>query len=159
MSAPRSRAATTSCTRALSAYGDPLGEAFQLRDDMLGAFGEEAVTGKPVGDDLREGKPTPLLAVATARANQEQRSVLSFVGQADLTSSDVAAIQAVLVETGAVSEIEATIDRLTTYAIAAVEQTPITPDAGNALDRARALRRLARPIASVAPNTPSLRCP
>ena len=53
---------------ALSAYGDPLGEAFQLRDDMLGAFGEETVTGKPVGDDLREGKPTPLLAVATARA-------------------------------------------------------------------------------------------
>ena len=118
---------------ALSAYGDPLGEAFQLRDDMLGAFGEEAITGKPVGDDLREGKPTPLLAVATARANQEQRSVLSFVGQADLTSSDVAAIQAVLVETGAVSEIETTIDRLTTYAIAAVEQTPITSDAGNAL--------------------------
>ena len=47
---------------ALSAYGLPLGDAFQLRDDMLGAFGDEAVTGKPVGDDLREGKPTPLLA-------------------------------------------------------------------------------------------------
>ncbi len=45
--------------------------------------------------------------------------MLSFVGQADLTSSDVAAIQAVLVETGAVSEIETTIDRLTAYAIAA----------------------------------------
>ena len=46
----------------LSAYGDPLGEAFQLRDDLLGVFGDEALTGKPVGDDLREGKPTPLLA-------------------------------------------------------------------------------------------------
>jgi geranylgeranyl diphosphate synthase type I len=44
---------------ALSAYGDPLGEAFQLRDDMLGAFGEESVTGKPVGDDLREGNRRP----------------------------------------------------------------------------------------------------
>ena len=53
----------------LSAYGDPLGEAFQLRDDLLGAFGDEAATGKPVGDDLREGKPTPLLAVATANAD------------------------------------------------------------------------------------------
>ena len=52
----------------LSAYGDPLGEAFQLRDDLLGAFGEEAATGKPVGDDLREGKPTP-----AARRRHRQR--------------------------------------------------------------------------------------
>ena len=53
----------------LSAYGLPLGDAFQLRDDVLGAFGETALTGKPVGDDLREGKPTPLMAMATARAD------------------------------------------------------------------------------------------
>ena len=52
----------------LSAYGLPLGEAFQMRDDVLGTFGDPAVTGKPVGEDLREGKPTPLLAIATARA-------------------------------------------------------------------------------------------
>ncbi len=52
----------------LSAYGDPLGEAFQLRDDVLGAFGDPARTGKPVGQDLREGKPTPLLAAAAERA-------------------------------------------------------------------------------------------
>ena len=49
----------------LSAYGLPLGDAFQLRDDVLGAFGETTLTGKPVGDDLREGKPTPLMAMAT----------------------------------------------------------------------------------------------
>ena len=61
----------------LSAYGDPLGEAFQLRDDLLGAFGEEAATGKPVGDDLREGKPTPLLAVATENADAAQAAVLA----------------------------------------------------------------------------------
>ena len=53
----------------LSAFGLPLGEAFQLRDDLLGVFGTESVTGKPVGDDLREGKLTPLLAAATARAD------------------------------------------------------------------------------------------
>jgi hypothetical protein len=43
-----------------SGYGLPLGDAFQMRDDVMGAFGDEAVTGKPVGGDLREGKPTPL---------------------------------------------------------------------------------------------------
>ena len=58
---------------ALTAYGLPLGEAFQLRDDVLGAFGDAAVTGKPVGDDLREGKPTPLLARAVAAADAAQR--------------------------------------------------------------------------------------
>src|SRR5215207_7014987 len=66
---------------ALSGYGLPLGDAFQLRDDMLGAFGDERLTGKPVGDDLREGKPTPLLAIATARASARQREVLARVGR------------------------------------------------------------------------------
>ena len=50
----------------LSGYGLPLGDAFQMRDDVIGAFGDSPVTGKPVGDDLREGKPTPLLARAVA---------------------------------------------------------------------------------------------
>jgi geranylgeranyl diphosphate synthase type I len=118
---------------ALSGYGDPLGEAFQLRDDLLGAFGEEAVTGKPVGDDLREGKPTPLLSVATARATDEQQAVLALVGSADLPAEDVAAIQSVLVDTGAVAEMEASIDRLTAYAIGAIERAPITADASCAL--------------------------
>ena len=57
----------------LSAYGLPLGDAFQMRDDVIGAFGDSAVTGKPVGDDLREGKPTPLLARAVALADAGQR--------------------------------------------------------------------------------------
>ena len=54
----------------LSDYGDPLGEAFQLRDDILGVFGDSGLTGKPVGADLREGKPTPLLAVAAGRPDE-----------------------------------------------------------------------------------------
>ena len=49
---------------AYSAYGLPLGEAFQLRDDVLGVFGDPALTGKPAGDDLREGKRTYLVAAA-----------------------------------------------------------------------------------------------
>ena len=108
----------------LSAYGDPLGEAFQLRDDLLGAFGDEALTGKPVGDDLREGKPTPLLALATASADADQALVLSLVGEPDLDHGQVAAIQHVFRETGAVAEVEASIEALTDEALTALERAP-----------------------------------
>jgi geranylgeranyl diphosphate synthase type I len=118
---------------ALSAYGDPLGEAFQLRDDLLGAFGNEARTGKPVGDDLREGKPTPLLAIASERARGDQIALLSLVGSAELTFDDVTAIQAVLIDTGSVTEVEATIDRLTRAAIAGIDRAPIEHEAQNVL--------------------------
>ena len=67
--------ATTELLAALSRIGLPLGDAFQMRDDVLGALGEAAVTGKPVGDDLREGKPTPLLAIATANASAAQLTI------------------------------------------------------------------------------------
>jgi geranylgeranyl diphosphate synthase type I len=117
----------------LSEYGDPLGEAFQLRDDLLGAFGDESLTGKPVGDDLREGKPTPLLAIASDRATRDQLAVLALVGSWDISPADVASIQAVLVETGAVTEIETTIDRLTTAAIAAIGTADITEEAQSVL--------------------------
>jgi geranylgeranyl diphosphate synthase type I len=118
---------------ALSSYGLPLGDAFQLRDDVLGAFGETSLTGKPVGDDLREGKPTPLMAMATARATPAQSEVLALVGQPDLTSSDVEAIQTVLVETGALAELESTIDALTNEALSALDAADIIDDARKAL--------------------------
>src|SRR5580765_2536810 len=85
----------------LSAVGLPMGEAFQLRDDILGAFGESAVTGKPVGDDLREGKPTPLVAIATARAAESDRELLGQLGSAELTGTDIAALQSLFIRTGA----------------------------------------------------------
>ncbi len=119
--------------RPLSAYGDPLGEAFQLRDDLLGAFGDETITGKPVGDDLREGKPTPLLAAATTKADPAQAAVLARVGRADLSPEDVAAIQQVLVATGAVDAMEASIDALTTEALDAIAVAPVTEEARAAL--------------------------
>ena len=74
---------------ALSAYGLPLGDAFQMRDDVIGAFGETSLTGKPVGDDLREGKPTPLLARAVARADAAQRDVLAKVGAPGLDADEI----------------------------------------------------------------------
>jgi geranylgeranyl diphosphate synthase type I len=117
----------------MTAYGDPLGEAFQLRDDILGAFGETTVTGKPVGDDLREGKPTPLLAIATARAGPVDGPLLDRVGAPDLAPAEVAALQRLLVETGALAETEAAIESLTAEAVAAVEKAPIADDARTAL--------------------------
>jgi geranylgeranyl diphosphate synthase, type I len=113
----------------LSAIGLPLGEAFQLRDDLLGVFGEERVTGKPVGDDLREGKPTPLLAIATARSDADGRELLARVGAADLEETEVKALQELFLASGAVDEIEVTIDALVDRATAALDESPLTPDA------------------------------
>lgn len=93
----------------LSAYGLPLGDAFQMRDDVIGAFGDPDVTGKPVGGDLREGKPTPLLARATRSADPAQATVLARVGAPDLDDDEVRAIQQVIVATGALDELEAEI--------------------------------------------------
>jgi geranylgeranyl diphosphate synthase type I len=117
----------------LSAYGLPLGLAFQLRDDLLGVFGDSQVTGKPVGDDLREGKPTPLLALASARAGEEAAALLARVGAADLGDDEIAALQALLVETGAREESERQIEALVAEAVAVLDAAPITKEAGRAL--------------------------
>ncbi|HZP28606.1 MAG TPA: polyprenyl synthetase family protein [Acidimicrobiia bacterium] len=117
----------------LSRFGLPLGEAFQLRDDLLGVFGDPAVTGKPVGDDLREGKLTPLVAAAVAAADATQRRVLDRLGAPTLGPGDVAHLQSVLVDTGAVAATEQAIERLVGEALDALDATPITDDARVAL--------------------------
>jgi geranylgeranyl diphosphate synthase, type I len=113
----------------LSAYGLPLGDAFQMRDDVMGAFGDPSVTGKPVGGDLREGKPTPLLARAVAAATGTQRAVLDRVGAPGLSDDDVAAIQQVIVDTGALAALEWHIEALTSEAIAALDGVDLEPSA------------------------------
>ena len=117
----------------LSAYGVPLGEGFQFRDDLLGVFGDSALTGKPVGDDLREGKPTALLALAVERSSAEQRTLLELVGSRDLDDNDIARCQEILTETGAAVEIERQIEASRQEAIAAIEAAPIEVDARQAL--------------------------
>jgi geranylgeranyl diphosphate synthase type I len=114
---------------ALSAYGLPLGDAFQMRDDVMGAFGDADVTGKPVGGDLREGKPTPLLARAVRSATPAQREVLDLVGRPGLDDVSVASIQRVIVDTGALDELERHISELTQAALAALETAPIVETA------------------------------
>jgi geranylgeranyl diphosphate synthase type I len=84
------------------------------------------VTGKPVGDDLREAKPTPLMALALQRATPTQRGVLEQVGRSTLGSADIAAVQQAIVDSGALTEMETTITRLTNEAIAAITKAPVS---------------------------------
>jgi geranylgeranyl diphosphate synthase type I len=118
----------------LSAIGLPLGRAFQLRDDVLGAFGDREVTGKPVGDDLREGKPTPLVAIAFERAAETDRALLRRLGAADLSLDEIRALQEVFVSTGALDAVEDEIAQLTGVARAAIAAAPLVDDARRWLD-------------------------
>jgi geranylgeranyl diphosphate synthase, type I len=111
---------------ALSSYGVPLGEAFQLRDDVLGVFGDPRETGKPSGDDIRDGKRTLLIARALDRADKAQRKVLEAnFGRPRVDAKGIAAVQSVLRETGAVAAVETVIGELTSAALAALATAPI----------------------------------
>jgi geranylgeranyl diphosphate synthase type I len=111
---------------ALSRFGLPLGEAFQLRDDVLGVFGDEGRTGKPAGDDLREGKRTVLLAHAHTGADDAQRDLLDrLVGQPDLDAGQVEQLRAVIVDTGALQAVEEHIGELHDAAVAALDEAPV----------------------------------
>ncbi|MFV0463240.1 MAG: polyprenyl synthetase family protein [Nostocoides sp.] len=105
----------------LSAYGLDLGTAFQLRDDLLGVFGDPETTGKPAGDDLREGKRTVLLAYALDGADASGRAALSAgVGAADLDEHGVDALRTIMVASGAVARVESDIAELTIRARSAL---------------------------------------
>lgn len=117
----------------LSAFGLPLGEAFQMRDDLLGVFGDASVTGKPVGDDLREGKLTPLVAYASRAASPAETALLDRIGSPDLGDDEVEALCALLVESGAVDEVEDSIRRLVDESMAALHRADISDDARHAL--------------------------
>ncbi|NNE73760.1 MAG: polyprenyl synthetase family protein [Acidimicrobiales bacterium] len=116
----------------LATYGQPVGEAFQLRDDILGAFGDSEVVGKPVGDDLREGKPTLLLAIASERATATQAAVLSTIGTT-LSATDIALVQQVLIDTGALDAVEAGIEQRTHAGLAALDELDLPAEADTAL--------------------------
>jgi len=99
--------ASTEDLEALSRYGLALGEAFQLRDDVLGVFGDPEVTGKPAGDDLREGKRTVLIARAIAGADDVMTArIEEWLGEPDLGTEEVTAFQQLLVDTDALAGVE-----------------------------------------------------
>ncbi|WP_245851946.1 polyprenyl synthetase family protein [Mobilicoccus massiliensis] len=95
----------------LREYGLALGEAFQFRDDVLGVFGDPAATGKPAGDDLREGKRTVLLALALgAEDSPGARLLRERVGDPDLTEDEIASMRQAILDAGAVERLERLID-------------------------------------------------
>jgi len=118
-----------------SRYGLPLGEAFQLRDDVIGVFGDPEKTGKPAGDDLREGKRTVLVATTLSRATVIQRTeFLELFGRKDLDSSQIQSLRQIIVDTGALIELETVIEEMTFKAHKALTTGGITPEAVSLLD-------------------------
>ena len=115
---------------AYSGYGIPLGEAFQLRDDLLGVFGDPAQTGKPAGDDLREGKRTVLIAATLQNSNPEQKiRVNALLGKEDLNLAEIEELRSIITSTGAADYVENMISDLTKQSLAALETGTITSDA------------------------------
>jgi len=119
---------------AFSGYGVRVGEAFQLRDDILGVFGDPSQTGKPAGGDLQEGKRTYLIAVALEAADDTQRATLRrLLGDPGLDDAGVATLRLIITETGALHRTENRITELTTEALAALESAELRPEAAQAL--------------------------
>lgn len=125
-------------TAALSDFGHRVGIAYQLRDDVLGVFGDPAVTGKPSGDDLREGKRTVLIALTRAAVPAGTRRAIDEMLGSDLSPDDISMLQETIRRSGALDQVEAQIS-----AAAATADRSLT---GSRLDNAAvgALRDLAR---------------
>ncbi len=120
---------------ALSDYGMALGEAFQLRDDVLGVFGDPAHTGKPAGDDLREGKRTLLVALAIGAASPSQAGLLrDELGNRSLDDAGVTALREVIVRSGALDQVEQRIAERTAEARCALQTDAISGQARTALE-------------------------
>lgn len=117
-----------------SEYGLPLGEAFQLRDDLLGVFGDPEITGKPAGDDLIEGKRTALIAYAFDRGSDSTKKLLLEKLGRELSDSEIAQVRGAIEETGAVIHVEDLIEKLSESALDALsgynfESGEIAPEA------------------------------
>ncbi|MER5388847.1 polyprenyl synthetase family protein [Saccharopolyspora sp. NPDC002686] len=130
--------ASPEALEALRRFGSDIGVAFQLRDDLLGVFGDPGVTGKPAGDDLREGKRTVLIAEATATAreqnDQEALDLLHGVlGDPELDEQRVEQARQVLTRLGAVAAVEKRITDLTGSALLALHGANLAEPAASRL--------------------------
>jgi geranylgeranyl diphosphate synthase, type I len=119
---------------ALREFGLPLGIAYQLRDDLLGVFGDPEVTGKPSGDDLREGKRTVLIALARTKLPPNATRVIDeLLGDPELTEQQVRMIQASIRDSGAVDQVERIIAHNVKLATTAITTAPISTAARDQL--------------------------
>ena len=119
----------------LAGFGDPLGEAFQLRDDLLGTFGNRARVGKPVDSDIREGKRHVLFAkAAAALAGEELSFFLSRWGADDLVAEEIDRLRTLMVSSGARSGTEALLEERTISARRALATLDVPDDARRALE-------------------------
>jgi geranylgeranyl diphosphate synthase, type I len=122
--------ATDAQLRQLAHFGLPLGVAFQLRDDLLGVFGDPDQTGKPAGDDLREGKRTVLIALAEAEMSAGVKGVFhDMLGNPEVTDEQIAVMQHTLRDTGAVDRVEAIIAESAERALGALQTDLLDPEA------------------------------
>jgi geranylgeranyl diphosphate synthase, type I len=113
-------------TTSVRTFGADIGVAFQLRDDLLGVYGDTEVTGKPAGDDLREGKRTLLVSFGLSYAEQAGRHadadlLRKALGAPDLSPETIEQVRELLVEVGAVDELERRIEKLTASAMTALD--------------------------------------
>ncbi|GAA4546041.1 polyprenyl synthetase family protein [Pseudonocardia xishanensis] len=124
-------------------FGADIGVAFQLRDDLLGVFGDPEVTGKPAGDDLREGKRTLLLALALEKAGPARAEITAALGDPELTPDTVERLRGLFLELGAVQAVEQRIAALTGAALDALTTADIAEPASTTLQElaVRATRR------------------
>lgn len=138
--------ATSEQEESLSAFGLPVGVAFQLRDDLLGVFGDSDVTGKPSGDDLLEGKRTVLVTLAReALPPTQQRVFDEMLGDPDLDEVQIEMMQRTIRDSGAVERVEQMIRRNADRASTALDFAPLRDDAREHLIALadRAVRRVA----------------
>ena len=118
----------------LGRFGVHVGRAFQMRDDMLGIFGDPAVTGKPAGDDLREGKKTALIGYALAGASDADAAALAgMLGDPDLGEAEIERARYILVESGAVEATEKAIVNEAAAGVQYLNRLDLNPDGAYAL--------------------------
>ncbi len=119
---------------ALGRYGSLVGGAFQLRDDILGVFGDPRVTGKPAGDDLREGKRTILVLEALARCDASQKQIFDEVlGNAEADDAAIDRVRSIITSTGAADVVEQLITERTAAALAVLDSVSLADQAHTAL--------------------------
>ncbi|WP_435300232.1 polyprenyl synthetase family protein [Timonella sp. A28] len=109
-------------------FGTPIGIAYQLLDDLLGVFGDPQATGKPAGDDLREGKRTVLVIEALSRMSPADRETLqSALGRSDLTDADIQLLRQLITDSGAVDSVRAHVAHLSIEGLSHLDESALNP--------------------------------